>query len=182
MGILMFWLTTDYALQRYIGEPLTDELLRSIEQELGYRLPRSYVELMRFQNGGLLARTAYRTKHRNIDVQGIHGINRCKHYSLGGIWKQRKAFTGRNPETGEPIHVEAKTVRTGSRAWIDRWGYPPIGVYFADTITGGHDMICLDYRTCGPHGEPQIVHVDQESDYDIAVVAPNFEMFVPGLK
>jgi hypothetical protein len=43
-------------------------------------------------------------------------------------------------------------------------------------------MICLDYRACGPGGEPQIVHVDQKSDYAMTVMAPNFEMFVRGLK
>jgi hypothetical protein len=177
-----FWLDDEYAREKYIGEPLTDELLASIELELGYKLPTSYAELMKTQNGGLLARTAYRTENQTIRVQGIYGINRSKTYSLGGIWKQTKARTLRNADTGEPIHVEARTYRTGSRFYIDDRGYPPIGVYFADTISAGHDMICLDYRACGPGGEPQIVHVDQECDYDIEVLAPNFEMFVRGLK
>jgi hypothetical protein len=181
LDISALWLETDDARERYVGEPLTDALLASIEQELGYPLPRSYVELMRIQNGGLLARTTYRTKHRNIEVQGIYGINRSKHASLGGIWKQRKAFTGRNPRTGEPIVVEAKTYRTGSRFWVAEWGYPDVGVYFADCLDGGHQMIALDYRACGPHGEPQVIHVHQESNYDITEMAPTFEMFIRGL-
>jgi hypothetical protein len=83
-----FWLATNHALEKYVGEPLTDELLGSIESELGYQLPRSYVELMKVQNGGLLTRTTYRVGQLQIHVQGIYGINRSKHYSLGGIWKQ----------------------------------------------------------------------------------------------
>jgi hypothetical protein len=65
---------------------------------------------------------------------------------------------------------------------IEEWGYPPIGIYFADCPSAGHDMICLDYRECGIEGEPQVVHVDQEFDYKITFVAPNFESFVRGLE
>jgi hypothetical protein len=174
-----FWRESNYARKNYVAEPLTDALLASIEEKLGYRLPKSYVELMRVQNGGMLARTIYRTDRHRVEVEGIYGINRSKRNSLGGIWTQRRAFTGRNPETGEDIVVEAKTIQTGSRFWISEWGYPPIGVYFADTASGGHDMIALDYRACGPHGKPQVVNVYQ--DGDITEMEPNFEMFVRSL-
>jgi hypothetical protein len=43
-------------------------------------------------------------------------------------------------------------------------------------------MICLDYRECGIEGEPQVVHIDQELDYKITFVAPNFESFIRGLE
>jgi hypothetical protein len=43
-------------------------------------------------------------------------------------------------------------------------------------------MLCLDYRECGVDGEPRVVHIDQELDYKITVVAPNFESFVRGLE
>lgn len=39
--------------------PLDDELLRSIEAELGVELPHAYVALSRTHNGGLLAKTAH---------------------------------------------------------------------------------------------------------------------------
>ena len=72
--------------------------------------------------------------------------------------------------------------KTGSRFWHDDWGYPDIGVYFADCPSGGHDMVCLDYRACGPTGEPQVVHVDQELDYRVVFVAATFEAFIRGLE
>lgn len=43
-------------------------------------------------------------------------------------------------------------------------------------------MVCLDYRACGPKGEPQVVHVDQEWDYKVTFVAENFEAFIRGLE
>ncbi|WP_434900872.1 hypothetical protein [Bradyrhizobium sp. HKCCYLS20291] len=39
-------------------------------------------------------------------------------------------------------------------------------------------MICLDYRTCGPDGEPSVVHVDQEWRYRITLLADDFETFM----
>jgi hypothetical protein len=55
-------------------------------------------------------------------------------------------------------------------------------VYFADCPSAGHDMIAFDYRECGPAGEPQVVHVDQEWDYAITVLAASFTEFAHGLQ
>lgn len=157
-----FWEPSEYALEEYVGGPPADEIVAGVERELGYRLPASYVELMRFQNGGLPRRTCHRTAERtswsadHIAIHGIHGIGRKKRSSLCGA--------------------------AGSQFWIEEWGYPPIGVYFADCPSAGHDMVCLDYRACGPTGEPQVVHVDQEWDYKIIFVAKNFEAFIRGLE
>ena len=43
-------------------------------------------------------------------------------------------------------------------------------------------MIFLDYRECGPDGEPKVVHVDQECNYKITELAPDFETFIEMLK
>jgi hypothetical protein len=42
-------------------------------------------------------------------------------------------------------------------------------------------MVAMDYRNCGPSGEPRIVHVDQEWEYSITVLASSFTEFVTGL-
>lgn len=157
-----FWAPSDYARKEYVDAPPTSELVASIERRLGYRLPRAYVELARHQNGGIPSKTCHRTSeptswsHDHVAVHGIYSIGDRKRCSLGS--------------------------GMGSQFWIDEWGYPPIGVYFADCPSAGHDMICLDYRACGPQGEPQVVHIDQEFDYKIMFVAPSFETFIRGLE
>lgn len=144
------------------GEPApSDQLIASIEAEIGYRLPDSYIALARARNGGLLARGAHPTAEPtgwacdHIAVNGIYAIGRTSRYSLGG--------------------------EIGAVFMREDWGYPDWGVGIADTPTAGHEQIMLDYRECGPTGEPQVVHVDQEAGYRVTVIAPDFASFVRGL-
>ncbi len=145
----------------YILPPPTDADIRAVEADLGYQLPVSYVALMRHRNGGIPANGAFPTgiatswSDDHVAVDGIIGIGSSKPNSLCGS--------------------------TGSRFMLDEWGYPDIGVVIADCPSGGHDVIMLDYRRCGPQGEPEVVHVDQEHDYAITWLAPTFEDFVRGL-
>lgn len=155
-----FWNDCDYSLRAYYSEPPTDALIAEIENELGYQLPASYIYLMKQHNGGIPMKTCFISEESGceelcVEISGIYGIGREKIYSLCG--------------------------ELGSQFMIDEWEYPPIGVAICDTPTGGHDMIFLDYRECGPQGEPQVVHVDQEADYKITYLAKNFEAFIRGL-
>lgn len=156
-----FWEQSDYALTNYVSETPTEEIINSVEQELGFKLPALYIELMKTQNGGIPKKTAFPTDERtswaedHVAIHGIMGIGNEKRYSLCG--------------------------EIGSKFMIDEWGYPEIGIYFGDCPSAGHDMICLDYRKNGADGEPQVVHVDQEDDYKITFLADNFEEFIKGL-
>jgi hypothetical protein len=151
----------DAADARYIDAPLTDEKVSLVERTLSYALPAAYVAMAKSQNGGMPNRTVHRTSaptswaEDHIEINGIFGIGGGKHSTLCGA--------------------------AGSRFWIDDWGYPPIGIYFADCPSAGHDMLCLDYRECGPKGEPAVVHVDQNREFKITLVAKDFESFVRGL-
>ena len=157
-----FWDNGKYAKEEYVGAPPTDEDVRAVQEELGYKLPESYLELMRCQNGGAPGNATHRTQEStswaedHVAINGIYGLDRRKPSSLCGEF--------------------------GSRFWMEEWGYPPIGVYFCDCPSAGHDMLCLDYRECGPSGEPRVVHVDQELDYKITFVAVSFEAFIRGLE
>ena len=152
-----FWKNSQYARRQYIGNPPTAELINSVEQELGYKLPDSYIKLIKQQNGGIPANTFSPVGGDSAKaITGIFGIDRNKPNSVCG--------------------------EVGSQFMIDEWGYPAIGVAICDCPSAGHDMVFLDYRECGPLGEPKVVHIDQESNYKITQLAENFEAFIRGLK
>lgn len=48
-----FWADGEYADETYTCGYPTDEVVASVEAELGFRLPGSYVALMRTRNGGI---------------------------------------------------------------------------------------------------------------------------------
>jgi SMI1-KNR4 cell-wall len=156
-----FWDDSDYALKEYLNEPPSGELIESIESELGYKLPASYIEMMKIHNGGTPINNCFPTTVRtswakdHIAITGIMGIGRTKSYSLCG--------------------------QLGSQFMIDEWNYPNIGVFICDCPSAGHDMIMLDYSICGKDGEPEVVHIDQESDYRKTFLAKDFETFIRGL-
>ncbi|MFF0830247.1 SMI1/KNR4 family protein [Brevibacillus sp. NPDC003359] len=161
MSLVDFWDNSEYARKSYVSAPPTDELIASIEEELGYKLPSSYLALMKQQNGGIPKNTCSPTEdptswaEDHIAISGILGIGREKSYSLCGD--------------------------LGSQFMIEDWGYPDIGVVICDCPSAGHDVVMLDYRACGRDGEPEVIHVDQENDYEITFLAENFEAFIRGL-
>ncbi len=157
-----FWeANSEYIIKDILSQPADDEMIASIEQELGYKLPQSYIALMKTQNGGVPVNTSFPTTEStswaedHISITSIMGIGRQKTYSLAGD--------------------------LGSRFMIEEWGYPDLGVVICDCPSAGHDVVMLDYRFCGPEGEPSVVHVDQEGDYEITYLAHSFEAFVRDL-
>ena len=157
-----FWEeNSEYTLENHVSLPPSDMLIKELEDELGYKLPESYIFLMKQQNGGLPVNTCFPTQEptswasNHIEITSIMGIGRDKDYAICGS--------------------------LGSQFMIDEWGYPAIGVGICDCPSAGHDMIFLDYRKCGPEGEPQVVHIDQECDYKITFLANDFESFIRGL-
>ncbi len=156
-----FWDDDSYNVENYVSDPPSDELIAEIEEELGYKLPASYVWLMKRHNGGVPVNVCFPTKtptswaDDHIAIEHIYGIGREKDYSLCG--------------------------KIGSRFMIEEWEYPPIGVVLCGCPSAGHDLVFLDYRDCGPQGEPKVSHVDLDFDETITVLTDNFEEFIRGL-
>jgi hypothetical protein len=132
-----------------------------VEADLGYRLPAFYVALMRVRNGGVPVNTCFPTTGAtgwaddHIAITAICGIGYEKLWSLCGD--------------------------LGTQFKLDEGGYPALGVVVAECPSAGHDLVMLDYRACGPLGEPAVVHIDEENDYHTTLLAPSFEAFVRGL-
>ncbi len=141
--------------------PPDDELIRLVENNLGYKLPDSYVEFMKIHNGGAPDKTCYPTDTPTSWAEDHVAIS--DFLSIG--------FEGDNSLCG----------RFGSKFRIEEWEYPAIGVAICNCPSAGHDMIFLDYSHCGPLDEPRVVHIDQENDYTITILARNFEEFIYGL-
>jgi hypothetical protein len=144
----------------YTGPPLTDAMLSDVEATLGYKLPRSYVRLLRVKNGGVPKRQCHPTEGSSWSDNHVRVTALC---GIGDRW-------GIDSE------------EYGSRHAISQAGFPEIGIFIGWTPTAGHDGIMLDYSECGPDGEPRVVFVDpEEEESAIKVLAPDFETFLRGL-
>jgi hypothetical protein len=81
-----FWEESEYADREYLEAPLTAQLLKQIEDELGCKLPAAYVALAEGRNGGTPKRANHRTSeptswtHDHVAITGIFGIGREKRF------------------------------------------------------------------------------------------------------
>jgi SMI1 / KNR4 family. len=154
-----FWDESDYYKS---PNSISDNAIQEVEEQLGYKLPQSYINLIRTQNGGTPRNTCFRTLTANsyaedhIAISAIHGI--------GGMWG-----------------IDSREL--GSKFMIEEWGYPDIGIVICSCPSAGHDSIMLDYSDCGPSGEPRVIHVDVETlgDPQITILAQDFQSFISGL-
>jgi len=131
-----FWEESEYATKEYVGEPLSQGMIEEVESKIGYKLPGSYIELLKNQNGGIPNATNLPTKEatswadNHVALTGIFGLDSKKPYSVLGD--------------------------LGSEFMKNQWGYPNMGIYICDCPSAGHDMIALDYTECGKGGEPKV--------------------------
>ena len=158
----LFWDEDQYSLATYTGTALTEDDVKKAEQELGYKLPESYIELLKNKNGGI-------------------PVNRCFATIAATSWAENHIAI--NAILGINSHEESLLGELGTKFMIEEWGYPEIGIIICDCPSAGHDSVMLDYRKCGKDGEPQVVHVDVETDDKptVTFLAKDFETFVRGL-
>ena len=156
------WQPKGYADKDYKEAPFTPEILAKVEAELGYTLPPSFTALMTVQNGGTFRNICFPTAQPNSWSETMLPLKKCRASAL--------------PKQA------ACAAAWGKNCGWKSGGYPPIGVYFANDPTAGHAMFALDYRQCGRNGEPKVVLVMQERNYEIIELAPDFETFIRNLR
>jgi hypothetical protein len=141
----------------HTGPTLTDAMVQKAEAALGYKLPRVYVELLRTRNGGYPRHFCFPTA-----APTSWATDHARISTLFGI--------------GYKMGIES------SPKIVSVWGYPRVGVVIADTPTGCHDAVMLDYSECGPKAEPRVILVETaELTPTVTVLAPNFKAFIAGL-
>ncbi len=144
----------------FTSPPLTDQRILAAEAVLGFRLPSSYVDLLKQKNGGIPKYRCVRMEvptswaPDHIEIAGVRGI--------GGDW-------GIDSTQG-----------LGSRDLIVEWDYPDIGIVICEMPSGGHDAVMLDYSSCGPTGEPSVAYIDE--DRSIRRIASSFTEFLGRLR
>ncbi|MGP0585685.1 SMI1/KNR4 family protein [Paenibacillus timonensis] len=149
-----FWDDGNPAAEKYVSAPPTDTLIESVEESLVFRLPAFYVNLMKVHNGGIPRGRYFRSESgETVEILGLMGIGREKPHSLCGA--------------------------AGSRATIEREGYPEFGVVLCDTPSDA-GVVMLDYRESANDGEPEVVYVEKAGK-KVTRLAPSFEAFVRGL-
>jgi hypothetical protein len=85
-----FWDDSEYALGAYVDAPTSAALIASVEAELGYRLPASYVTLMRSHNGGIPNNTCCPVPSRTTWAEDHVAVLRFTGQGL--IWVYCDAF------------------------------------------------------------------------------------------
>lgn len=137
--------------------PLTDEMVVDAERLLGVRLPSALLELLRMQNGGVVA-------------DGWNAFLTAQPTSWSGSHVPFDTLQGIGTAEGTLSLLDTPYL-------VEEWGLPsPLVLLTGD----GHWWIALDYRECGPDGEPSVTWFDTELDQDL-LLAPDFRTFVEGL-
>ncbi len=134
--------------------PVTDDAVRDAQRRLGVKLLTSYVELLKVRNGGYLRYDSHPAAVPTSWATDHVGVEH-----IMGI--------GPGP-AGNILDTP----------WlVEEWGMPEGLVLLSGD---GHTWIALDYRSCGPSGEPSVVWIDNELDEEVRL-APDFQTFLDGL-
>lgn len=146
---------------------LTDEMLKNAQEVLGYKLPLSYIELLKTRNGGVPVRTCFSTSVKTSWVDN--------YIQISAIW-------GIGTD-GDKLAERGIDAECGSQYMIEEWEYPQIGVMICPCMSAGPNAVFLDYGECGNYGEPKVVYIDVEDkdEPEIVFLAKDFETFINGL-
>ncbi|MFI6263638.1 SMI1/KNR4 family protein [Micromonospora sp. NPDC051006] len=147
-----FWSDSPHGRQ----PPLTQSAIRDAEGLLGVKLPAALLDLLRIQNGGVVADewSSYPTggatsSSEHVPFECVMGIGRA----------------------------EGTLSILDTPYLLKEWDLPVPTVLLAGD---GHTWIALDYRKSGPQGAPSVTWFDADRRSELPL-APDFRSFVQGL-
>jgi hypothetical protein len=129
--------------------------IAAAESQLGVRLPILYRKLVELQDGGILVAESIALPRPSKAGEPVARL-------LGGLFG-----------VGGPTAYSILC----TPGMLEAWEMPPGLVLISGD---GHRWFALDYRDCGPNGDPCVVWIDNDSDETISVAA-TFEEFLDRL-
>ena len=151
--VATFWNIGDIGVQ----EPLTDEMVQETESELGVTLPPTLLDLLRVQNGGIVA-----------DGHDAFPTSQPTSWSEDHVPLDHLMGIGRNERVASLLDTPYL---------VEEWGLSKSLVLLSGD---GHCWIALDYRVCGRDGEPSVTWIETDLNAELAL-ADDFRSFVEGL-
>jgi hypothetical protein len=142
-------------IKRGILSPLTHDMVGAAERELGVRLPADLLRLLHIQNGGVVS-DAWDTCQAEPN---FYADDYVPFDHLFGI--------GPAGQTGPLTLLDTAYL-------VREWDLPTPVVLLSGQ---GHYWVALDYRTCGPNGDPAVTWIDNEMNHELQL-APDFRTFV----
>ena len=151
----IWWNDENISNRSKLSNNISDELIKKVEMELKKQLPKSYIDLLKEQNGGRLIKRYYYLEryHDEIvfEVDEIEGIS--EEFTRGLLYLNR---------------VDIEYINLSNV------------VIFAKDYSG-HAYYLFDYNELNDKNEPKIVYYDEELEKRI-LLSNSFEEFINNLK
>ncbi len=138
--------------------PLTQDVIVAAERELGLALPADLLRLLRTQNGGVVA-DAWDACPADPNFYAADHVPFDHLHGLG------------------PAGLPEVTTLLDTPYLVQEWDLPSPVLLLSGQ---GHYWVALDYRTCGPTGEPSVTWIHNEMEHELPL-APDFRTFVERL-
>lgn len=137
---------------------LTDDLVVNAEAQLGVTMPADLIHLLRIRNGGVIA-DAWDACPADANFYAEDHVPFDHLYGIGPAG-------------------QAETITLLDTPYlVQEWELPSPVILLSGE---GHYWLALDFRTCGPAGQPPVVWLDSEMEHELTL-APNFRAFVERL-
>ena len=144
-------------------KPLDNTSVLDVEKKYSIKFPESYINLLRFQNGGYLDYSNYPIELLKIKVPFSDDTLTIR--GLCGIRNESRDYD-----------LEENT------DLLEEWGLDKTKYVALDN--DGHWWVCFDKTQLNLNGEPKIVHIELEYGDSpvITVLADSFQSFISNLQ